>query len=65
MAWLIEPLPPVVIKPTGSVPAIEPAPSMSRVMEMTSASIFVALGHMSRWRMLTWANREKASAMKS
>ena len=30
-------------------------------MAMISASNFVALGHMSRWSALTWANRPKAS----
>ena len=64
MAWLIDPLPPVVIRPAGSLSVTEPAPSMSSVMAMISASILVALGHMSRWRMLTWAKCEKASVMK-
>ena len=34
-------------------------------MATTSASNFVALGHMSRWRVLTWLKREKTSLRKS
>ena len=60
------PVPPVVTSPQGSSPAAEAAspPCRPRVIAMISASNLVALGHMSRWRTFTWANRPKASFMK-
>ncbi len=47
--------PPLVTTPT-------PVPcSSSEVIAMISASNFVALGYMSRWRTFAWENSEKTS----
>ena len=59
------PVPPVVTRPTGSLPLTASAWSRSSVMAMISDSNRVALGHMSRCSTLTWENRPKASFMKS
>ena len=66
MAWRMLPVPPVVTRPQGASPAATAASPWCRprVMEMISASNFVALGHMSRCRTFTWAKRPKASFMK-
>ena len=62
-AWAIEPDPPDVTRPTGA--SCAPPPSRSRVIAMISASNFVALGHMSRWRVLTWLKRANTWLRKS
>ena len=59
------PVPPVVTSPAGSPSVTASAWNRSSVMAMISPSNLVALGHMSRWRMLTWANSPNASFMKS
>ena len=59
------PVPPVVTMPTASPPSASAPCMRSRVMAMISPSSLVALGNMSRWRMLAWAKSWKASPMKA
>ena len=63
MAWQMLPVPPVATSPAGSPSVMASAWRRSRVMAMISASNLVALGQMSRWSTLTWANMPKASFM--
>ena len=63
MAWQMLPVPPVATSPTGSPEVTASACRRSRDMAMISDSNLVALGHMSRWSTLTWANSPNASFM--
>ena len=59
------PVPPEDTSPTGSPSATASPWSRSRVIAMISDSNRVALGHMSRWSALTWANSPNASVRKA
>ena len=58
---MIEPVPPLVTMPAGSVPVTASACSMPSVMAMISPSNLVPDGQTSRCSALTWPNNANAS----